>query len=96
MPDLNTNRQATLGSLKLRKYSEWFNSIFDKEVAEVCNRSLKLLKEEFGTEIKEITLPELDESRIGLLTTVGSEYSSGLAGYDKKLLQVHILEVEEP
>ena len=34
---------------------------------------------------KEITLPELDELRIGHLTTVGSEYSSGLAGYNKKL-----------
>ena len=36
-------------------------------------------------QIKDITLPELDELRIGHLTTIGSEYSSGLAGYDQKL-----------
>lgn len=99
------------------------NLTFDKEVAEVCNKSLKLLLEEFGTEgtwggsrpemflkydgssnlllmsvseslqalgvdfIHGISLPQLDELRIGHLTTVGSEYSSGLAGYDKKLLE---------
>lgn len=41
---------------------------------------------------KEISLPELDELRIGHLTTVGSEYSSGLAGYDKKLCVTNCLE----
>ncbi|KAG0583700.1 hypothetical protein KC19_3G156200 [Ceratodon purpureus] len=93
VPELNKDHQATLGSLKLGKFSEWFNTTFDKEVAEVCNKSLKLLVEEFGTEIKDITLPELDELRIGHLTTIGSEYSSGLAGYDQKLLQELSLEV---
>ena len=27
---------------------QWFNSTFDKDVAEVCNNSLELLLQEFG------------------------------------------------
>lgn len=94
VPELKTGSQVTLGSLKLGKYSDWFNSTFDKEVAEVCNKSLNLLLQEFGTETKEITLPELDELRIGHLTTVGAEYAAGLTGYDKKLLQKLSLETQ--
>jgi hypothetical protein len=41
---------------------------------------------------KEITLPELDELRIGHLTTVGAEYAAGLTGYDKKLCVTFFLE----
>ncbi|KAG0594942.1 hypothetical protein M758_UG124600 [Ceratodon purpureus] len=85
VPELNKDHQGTLSSVKLGKFSEWFNTTFDKEVAEVCIKSLKLFVEEFGTEIKDITLPELDELRIGHLTTLGSEYSSGLSGYNQKL-----------
>lgn len=30
---------------------QWFNSTFDKEVAEVCDNSLKLLLQEVGIEV---------------------------------------------
>uniref|UniRef100_A0A7I4CHU1 Amidase domain-containing protein n=1 Tax=Physcomitrium patens TaxID=3218 RepID=A0A7I4CHU1_PHYPA len=94
VPDLNVGFQAIMGSLKLGKYSDWFNSTFEKEVAEVCNKSLNLIFETFGTETKEIILPELDEIKIAHLCTVGSEYVSGLAGYDTKLLKELSLEVQ--
>jgi hypothetical protein len=35
----------------LELHAQWFNSTFDKEVAEVCNKSLNLLLQEFGTEV---------------------------------------------
>jgi Asp-tRNA(Asn)/Glu-tRNA(Gln) amidotransferase A subunit family amidase len=87
VPELNGAGKATLSSLKLGKYSSWFNATLQKEVVEVCNRSLELLLEKCGTETKEIVLPELDELKIGHLATVGSEYISGFAGFDPKLIK---------
>jgi hypothetical protein len=64
---------------------QWFNFTLDKQVLEVCNKSLELVLEEYGTETKGILLPELEELRIGHLATVGSEYAAGFQGYDDSL-----------
>jgi hypothetical protein len=66
---------------------QWFNFTLDKQVLEVCNKSLELVLEEYGTETKGILLPELEELRIGHLATVGSEYAADFQGYDDSLLK---------
>lgn len=87
LPMLNETPHHLMSHVKLGKYPDWFNFTLDKQVLEVCNKSLELVLEEYGTETKGILLPELEELRIGHLATVGSEYAADFQGYDDSLLK---------
>ncbi|KAL3680967.1 hypothetical protein R1sor_023923 [Riccia sorocarpa] len=77
----NLKDRATLQNLKIGKFSAWFKDTLEAEVAEVCERSLKLLREGYGTETEEIFLAELQELRNGHLVTVATEYATTLRPY---------------
>ncbi|KAL2621092.1 hypothetical protein R1flu_001297 [Riccia fluitans] len=81
LPNIKENPRSTLQQLKLGKFSAWFKDTLQAEVAEVCERSLKLLFEGYGTETEEIFLPELQELRNGHLVTVAGEYATTLRPY---------------
>ncbi|KAL2632514.1 hypothetical protein R1flu_003993 [Riccia fluitans] len=51
LPNIKENPRSTLQQLKLGKFSAWFKDTLQAEVAEVCERSLKLLFEGYGTEV---------------------------------------------
>eukprot|EP01018_Ginkgo_biloba_P002377 Gb_15522 [translate_table: standard] len=72
-PNLNV-----LGSLKLGKYSNWFNDVYSNEVSNTCERILSLIADTFGTETREIVLPEIEEMRAAHLVSIGSEALSSL------------------
>eukprot|EP00252_Welwitschia_mirabilis_P011975 TRINITY_DN2661_c0_g1_i10.p1 TRINITY_DN2661_c0_g1~~TRINITY_DN2661_c0_g1_i10.p1 ORF type:complete len:492 (+),score=76.64 TRINITY_DN2661_c0_g1_i10:411-1886(+) len=62
-----------LGKIQLGKYSDWFNDVYAHEIIESSERILTLLHEQYGTETKEIVLPELEESRTAHLVSIGTE-----------------------
>lgn len=72
----DTDVAKVIGSVTLGMYTEWFNDISSSEVLEACEEVLQLLAGKYGTKMKEITLPELEEMRIGHVVTIGSEIAS--------------------
>ncbi|BBN14983.1 amidase [Marchantia polymorpha subsp. ruderalis] len=81
LPNLKDDPRSSLRQLKLGKFSPWFKDVLDAEIAEVCEKSLNLLQEGFGTETKEVFLPDLDDLRNGHLVTCGGEYATSLRPY---------------
>lgn len=71
-----TDNASVIGSITLGKYSEWFNDVLSSEVVMACEKALELLIEKYGTKIKEIVLPELEEMRIGHVVSIGSEIAT--------------------
>ncbi|MBA0573109.1 hypothetical protein Golob_000401 [Gossypium lobatum] len=50
-PDLSSLKNAnTLGSLRLGKYTEWFNDVHSTDISDVCEDVLKLLSKSHGCE----------------------------------------------
>ncbi|XP_066348216.1 fatty acid amide hydrolase-like isoform X2 [Miscanthus floridulus] len=70
---LSPENSNILGSVKIGKYTEWFNDVSDHEISSTCDDALKLLCSAFGCEIEEITLPELEEMRTAHVVSIGSE-----------------------
>ncbi|KAE9591820.1 putative hydrolase [Lupinus albus] len=62
-----------LGSLKIGKYTPWFNDVLSTEVSDKCEDALNLLSKAHGCEIKEIVIPELHEMRTAHVVSIGSE-----------------------
>lgn len=60
-------------SLKLGKYTEWFNDVYSNEIAEKCEAVLSLLSEDLGCQIEEIVIPEMHEMRTAHVVSIGSE-----------------------
>ncbi|KAH1030920.1 hypothetical protein J1N35_043094 [Gossypium stocksii] len=73
-PDLSSLENAnTLGSLRLGKYTEWFNDVHSTDISNVCEDVLKLLSKSHGCETIEIVIPELHEMRTAHVVSIGSE-----------------------
>ncbi|CAD6261483.1 unnamed protein product [Miscanthus lutarioriparius] len=70
---LSPENSNILGSVKIGKYTEWFNDVSDHEISSTCDNALKLLCSAFGCQIEEITLPELEEMRTAHVVSIGSE-----------------------
>ncbi|XP_066346397.1 fatty acid amide hydrolase [Miscanthus floridulus] len=70
---LSPENSNILGSVKIGKYTEWFNDVSDHEISSTCDDALKLLCSAFGCQIEEITLPELEEMRTAHVVSIGSE-----------------------
>eukprot|EP00268_Persea_americana_P034705 TRINITY_DN3432_c0_g1_i2.p1 TRINITY_DN3432_c0_g1~~TRINITY_DN3432_c0_g1_i2.p1 ORF type:complete len:609 (-),score=117.60 TRINITY_DN3432_c0_g1_i2:444-2270(-) len=62
-----------LGSLRLGKYTEWFNDVYSTDISEKCEDALNLLTKTYGCQVTEIVLPELHEMRNAHVVSIGSE-----------------------
>ncbi|KAA3488602.1 fatty acid amide hydrolase-like isoform X4 [Gossypium australe] len=78
-PDLSSLENAnTLGSLRLGKYTEWFNDVHSTDISDVCEDVLKLLSKSHGCETIEIVIPELHEMHTAHVVSIGSETQCSL------------------
>lgn len=75
------NASKTIGSITFGKYTKWFEDVSSLEILEACESVLEQLKETYGIKVKEVTLPELEEMRIGHVVTIGSEISAATNTY---------------
>ncbi|XWS68188.1 hypothetical protein CRYUN_Cryun04dG0069800 [Craigia yunnanensis] len=74
LPILSSPENAnTLGSLRLGKYTEWFNDVHSTDISDVCEDVLNLLSKSHGCETIEIVIPELHEMRTAHIVSIGSE-----------------------
>ncbi|XP_024966040.1 LOW QUALITY PROTEIN: fatty acid amide hydrolase [Cynara cardunculus var. scolymus] len=91
LPDLSSHENSRiLGSMRLGKYSEWFNDVFSPDISTKCEDVLNLLSETHGCKMVEVVIPELHQLRTCHLVSIGSESLASLTphfhnGYDKKL-----------
>ncbi|ERN18103.1 hypothetical protein AMTRI_Chr13g122690 [Amborella trichopoda] len=67
-----------LGSLRLGKYSEWFNDVNSTDISNKCDDVLHELSKSYGCQTIEIILPELPEMRAAHLVSIGSESACSL------------------
>lgn len=67
-----------LGSLRLGKYTEWFNDVFSTDISNKCEDVLNCLLETYGCKTVEIVIPELHEMRTAHIVSIGSESACGL------------------
>ncbi|XVF01457.1 hypothetical protein REPUB_Repub04eG0091000 [Reevesia pubescens] len=74
LPVLSSLEDANaLGSLRLGKYTEWFNDVHSTDISDACEDVLNLLSKSHGCETIEIVIPELHEMRTAHLVSIGSE-----------------------
>ncbi|XP_073041463.1 fatty acid amide hydrolase-like isoform X1 [Primulina eburnea] len=79
VPILSSHKSSNfLGSLKLGKYTEWFNDVFLTDITEKCEDVINRLTETHGCKTLEIVIPELHEMRNAHIVSVGSEALCGL------------------
>ncbi|KAI4299199.1 hypothetical protein L6164_032680 [Bauhinia variegata] len=79
LPNLSSNNDSdVLGSLRLGKYTAWFNDVHSTEVSDKCEAALNQLSKGHGCEMIEIAIPEIHEMQISHLVSIGSECLSGL------------------
>ncbi|MED6168892.1 hypothetical protein PIB30_015951 [Stylosanthes scabra] len=70
-----------LGSLRIGKYTPWFNDVHSTEVSDKCEDALNLLTKAHGCEITEIVIPELQEMRTAHVVSIGSECLSSMSAH---------------
>lgn len=92
LPDLSSSHEnvSVTGSLKLGKYSDWFNDVFSPDISNKCDDILNTFSETYGCKVVEIVIPELDQMRTAHVVSIGSEAAASLSpdiqiGMDKKL-----------
>ncbi|KAG4967898.1 hypothetical protein JHK87_033549 [Glycine soja] len=74
LPTLSSNGNSNaLGSLRIRKYTPWFNDVHSTEISDKCDEALNLLSKAHGCEMIEIIILELLEMRIAHVVSIGSE-----------------------
>ncbi|KAL5096522.1 hypothetical protein RYX36_000849 [Vicia faba] len=62
-----------LGSLRIGKYTPWFNNVHSTEVSDKCEDALNLLSKVHGCEVIEVVIPEILEMRTAHVVSIGSE-----------------------
>ncbi|GAB2218014.1 hypothetical protein Droror1_Dr00001229 [Drosera rotundifolia] len=73
-PDLSNEESLNvLSSVRLGKYTKWFNDVYTSEISEKCEDVLKLLTESHGCQTLEIVVPEMHEMRTAHVVSIGSE-----------------------
>ncbi|KAL6517570.1 hypothetical protein OROMI_033271 [Orobanche minor] len=79
LPNLNSHKNRdVLGSLRLGKYTEWFNDVFSTDIYVKCDDVLNRLSETHRCKTVEIVIPELHEMRTAHIVSIGSESACGL------------------
>ncbi|PHT41705.1 Fatty acid amide hydrolase [Capsicum baccatum] len=73
-------------SLRLGKYTEWFNDVFSTDISDKCKNVLRRLSQKHGCKTIEIVIPDLHEMNIAHIVSIGSESLSALSPdyYDGK------------
>ncbi|KAG8368550.1 hypothetical protein BUALT_Bualt15G0057200 [Buddleja alternifolia] len=80
LPNLTLHGNSdVLRSLRLGKYTEWFNDVFSADISVKCEDILNRLLETYGCKTVEIVIPELHEMRTAHIVSIGSESASGLS-----------------
>ncbi|KAK1417577.1 hypothetical protein QVD17_26706 [Tagetes erecta] len=80
LPDLSSHENSgILGSLRLGKYTEWFNDVFSPDISNKCEDALNVFSETHGSKVVEIVIPELNEMRTAHVVSIGSEAASSLS-----------------
>lgn len=91
LPDLSShNNFSVTGSLRLGKYTEWFNDVFSPDISNKCEDILNMFSETYGCKVVEIVIPELDQMRTAHVVSIGAEAAASLSpdfqiGMDKRL-----------
>ncbi|KAL0863048.1 hypothetical protein Bca101_042166 [Brassica carinata] len=75
------NGGNAIGSLRLGKYTRWFNDVNSSEISDKCEDILKLLSNNHGSEVVEIVVPELEEMRAAHVVSIGSAALRSLTPY---------------
>ncbi|KAF8389143.1 hypothetical protein HHK36_025836 [Tetracentron sinense] len=79
LPNLSTYDSSNdLRSLRLGKYTEWFNDVYSTDISDKCEDILNKLLKTHGCETIEIIIPELHEMRTAHIVSIGSESLSSL------------------
>ncbi|KAL2454948.1 Fatty acid amide hydrolase [Abeliophyllum distichum] len=79
LPDLSSRENSNaLGSLRLGKYTEWFNDVFSTDISNKCEDVLNRLLDTYGCKTVEIVIPELHEMVTAHIVSIGSESLCGL------------------
>ncbi|XP_010520624.1 PREDICTED: fatty acid amide hydrolase isoform X2 [Tarenaya hassleriana] len=79
LPNSLTDKgEDTIGSIRLGKYTKWFNDVHSNDISDKCEEILTLLSKSHGCELVEIVVPELEEMRAAHLVSIGSETMSSL------------------
>ncbi|KAL8205139.1 hypothetical protein R6Q57_008690 [Mikania cordata] len=74
LPDLSSHENSSiLGSMRMGKYSEWFNDVFSPDISTKCEDILNLLSQTHGCKVVEVVIPELHHIRTSHLVSIGSE-----------------------
>ncbi|XP_065869684.1 fatty acid amide hydrolase [Euphorbia lathyris] len=74
LPSLSSyENMDILGSLRLGKYTTWFNDVHSTDISNACEDILNLLLKTHGCQIEEIVIPELEEMRLAHVVSIGSE-----------------------
>ncbi|KAK6945877.1 Amidase signature domain [Dillenia turbinata] len=80
LPDLSSsNSLIAFGSLRLGKYTDWFNDVYSIDISNKCEDALNLLVKDHGCEIVEIVIPELREMATAHVVSIGAESLSALS-----------------
>ncbi|CAI0401047.1 unnamed protein product [Linum tenue] len=80
LPDLSSHEAiGALGSMRLGKYTAWFNDVHSTDVSDKCEDVLNLLSRTHGCEVVEIVIPELEEMRTAHIVSIGADFQSSLA-----------------
>ncbi len=92
--DLSGLGQLQLNGLKVGVYNEYFNHT-DEEIKILCRAALSNLKD-MGAELVDVIIPELEDTRVAHVITIGSEFASSLAldldqHYDDLNRETHLL-----
>nr|GMC89629.1 fatty acid amide hydrolase-like [Ipomoea batatas] len=84
LPNLSSSHETSnaLGSLRLGKYTEWFDDVSSVEISEKCDDVLNRLSQTYGCKMVEVVIPDLREMRIAHIVTFGSE---GLCSFNPDL-----------
>ncbi|CAI0448593.1 unnamed protein product [Linum tenue] len=79
-PKLSAKKSTdVVGSVRLGRYTPWFNDVKQTEVLDKCGDALSLLCKTHGCEMVEILIPELLEMRTAHLATIGADMHSILS-----------------
>ncbi|KAK9134194.1 hypothetical protein Syun_013524 [Stephania yunnanensis] len=74
LPILSSDDSSdVLRTLRLGKYTEWFDDVFSTDISDKCNDALNMLSKAHGCETVEITIPELLHMRTAHVVSIGSE-----------------------
>lgn len=88
LPNLSSSESLNvMGTLRLGKYTQWFNDVYSTDISDKCEDVLNMLSKNHGCKVTEIIIPELNEMRNAHIVSIGSESVSSLNPhcYDGKI-----------